>query len=83
MVNFGVPNMPDLASFSPTISSALTQPGEPVGKRVFARAASSRAVFWSPRRKPLLVAAYYVNPAVETAERSAVLAEVGRIAASA
>ena len=34
-----------------TMSSALTQPGEPTAKRVFAREASSRAVLLSPRRK--------------------------------
>ena len=32
-----------------TMSSAFTQPGEPTGKRVLARAASSRAVLTSPR----------------------------------
>src|SRR5919202_239575 len=39
-----------LASFGRyvAISSALTQPGEPVGSRVLARAASSRAVLKSP-----------------------------------
>ena len=31
------------------MSSALTQPGEPTGKRVLARAAISRAVLASPR----------------------------------
>src|SRR5438034_11091174 len=34
-----------------TMSSALTQPGVPIAKRVFARDASSRAVLLSPRRK--------------------------------
>src|ERR1700757_4560793 len=33
-----------------TISSALTHPGVPTAKRVFAREASSRAVLLSPRR---------------------------------
>ena len=32
-------------------SSALTQPGDPTGKRVLARVASSRAVLMSPRMK--------------------------------
>ena len=36
--------------FAATMSSALTQPGEPTGKRVLARAASSRAVLASPRK---------------------------------
>ena len=40
------------------------------------------AIFWPPQRKPLLVTAYYVNPAVSGEERATVLAEVGRIAAS-
>lgn len=40
------------------------------------------AVFWPPQRKPLLVTAYYVNPAASADQRRAVLAEVGRIAAS-
>ena len=34
-----------------TMSSALTQPGEPMGNRFLARAASSRAVLLSPRAK--------------------------------
>lgn len=38
------------------------------------------AVFWPPRRKPLLVAAYYVSPATSAGQRRAVLAEVGRLA---
>src|SRR5205085_8479888 len=49
MVNLLPLKNPALASFNPTMSSARTQPGDPVGKRVFARAASSRAVFMSPR----------------------------------
>src|ERR1700730_7981106 len=37
--------------FAVTISSALTHPGVPIAKRVFAREARSRAVLLSPRRK--------------------------------
>ena len=40
------------------------------------------AIIWPPQRKPLLVAAYYAAPALDDAGRNAVLAEVGRIAAS-
>ncbi len=40
------------------------------------------AILWPPRRKPLLVSAYYVNAATDGAQHGAVLAEVGRIAAS-
>jgi beta-lactamase class A len=40
------------------------------------------AILFPPARPPLLVAAYYVAPAAEATLRSAVLAEVGRIAAS-
>lgn len=40
------------------------------------------AVFWPPQRKPLLVTAYYVNPSASAEQRRAVLAAVGRIAAS-
>ena len=40
------------------------------------------AVFWPPQRKPLLVTAFYVNPAASAEQRRAVLAEVGRIAAT-
>ncbi len=40
------------------------------------------AVFWPPRRRPLLVTAYYAGSAADSQQRSAVLAEVGRIAAS-
>ena len=45
--------------------------------------ANDIAIFWPARRRPLLVTAYYVNPAASGAERGTVLAEVGRIAASA
>ena len=40
------------------------------------------AIIWPPRRKPLLVSAYYAGSHAEPAERKAVLAAVGRIAAS-
>lgn len=40
------------------------------------------AIIWPPRRKPLLVTAYYMNHTMESAGRKAVLAEVGRIAAT-
>jgi len=40
------------------------------------------AIFWPPQRKPLLVAAYLAGSTADAAGRSAVLAEVGRIAAS-
>ncbi|MGH8215274.1 MAG: class A beta-lactamase [Rhodanobacteraceae bacterium] len=40
------------------------------------------AIVWPPRRKPLLVAAYYMNRTTDPAGRKAVLAEVGRIVAS-
>lgn len=38
------------------------------------------AIVWPPNRKPLLIAAYYVNPDTDDAGRNRVLAEVGRIA---
>ncbi len=40
------------------------------------------AVFWPPQRKPILVTVYYAGSSAESKQRSAVLAEVGRIAAS-
>lgn len=40
------------------------------------------AIMWPPQRKPLLVTAYYADSTADQAERHAVLAEVGRIAAS-
>lgn len=40
------------------------------------------AIIWPPRRKPLLVTAYYAGSTAPVADRHAVLAEVGRIAAS-
>ena len=41
------------------------------------------AIVWPPQRKPLLIAAYYVNPSIDDTGRNSVLAEVGRIAAAA
>lgn len=41
------------------------------------------AIVWPPGRKPLLVAAYYMNRTTDPAGRKAVLAEVGRIVATA
>jgi len=40
------------------------------------------AILFPPSRPPLLVTAYYAAPAADAQQRSAVLAEVGRIAAS-
>jgi beta-lactamase class A len=40
------------------------------------------AIIWPPQRKPLLVAAYYSGSSADTDERHAVLAAVGRLAAS-
>src|SRR5690348_8434263 len=40
------------------------------------------AILWPPRRKPLLVTAYYDNPNADVAARKAVLAEAGRIVAT-
>lgn len=40
------------------------------------------AIVFPPHRPPLLVTAYYAAPAIDARERSAVLAEVGRIAAA-
>jgi beta-lactamase class A len=40
------------------------------------------AIIWPPLRKPLLVTAYYAGSHAEPAQRKAVLATVGRIAAS-
>lgn len=40
------------------------------------------AILFPPQRKPLLVTAYYAGSPADAATRSAVLAEVGRIAAS-
>ncbi|GGY19130.1 beta-lactamase [Rhodanobacter panaciterrae] len=40
------------------------------------------AIVWPPQRKPLLVTAYYAGSTAEADGRHAVLAEVGRIAAS-
>ena len=40
------------------------------------------AIIWPPQRKPILVAAYYMNHTTEPSTRRAVLAEVGHIVAS-
>ena len=40
------------------------------------------AILWPPKRKPLLVTAYYDNANADVAARKAVLAEVGRIVAT-
>ncbi|MEO9078594.1 MAG: class A beta-lactamase [Rhodanobacter sp.] len=40
------------------------------------------AIFWPPRRKPILVTVYYAGSSADGEQRSAVLADVGRIAAS-
>ena len=40
------------------------------------------AIVWPPKRPPLLIAAYYVNASADSATRHAVLASVGRIAAT-
>lgn len=40
------------------------------------------AIIWPPQRKPLLVTAYYAASSADAAGRDAVLAAVGRIAAS-
>ncbi len=41
------------------------------------------AVAWPPRRAPIIVTAYYTGSAASDDQRNAVLAEVGRLAASA
>ncbi len=40
------------------------------------------AILWPPRRQPILVTAYYAGSSADSKQRSAVLAAVGRIAAS-
>jgi beta-lactamase class A len=40
------------------------------------------AIIWPPQRKPLLVTAYYAASSADSTGHNAVLAEVGRIAAS-
>jgi beta-lactamase class A len=63
--------------------------GVPAGWRVGDKTGSGTqretndiAIIWPPQRKPLLVTAYYAGSVVDVDERHAVLAEVGRIAAS-
>lgn len=43
--------------------------------------ANDIAVLWPPDRAPIIVTAYCEIPAIEAAERNAVIAEIGRIAA--
>ncbi|ALK08297.1 class A beta-lactamase [Blastochloris viridis] len=45
--------------------------------------ANDVAVMWPPGRAPMVVTAYYVNPAGSADARNAVLAEVGRLVAAA
>lgn len=45
-------------------------------------ASNDIAIAWPPQREPWLIAAYYTTEKIDTAERKAVLAEVGRIVAS-
>jgi beta-lactamase class A len=40
------------------------------------------AILWPPRRQPILVTAYYAGSSADSEQRSAVLAAIGRIAAS-
>jgi beta-lactamase class A len=40
------------------------------------------AILWPPRRQPILVTAYYAGSSADSKQRSAVLAAVGRVAAS-
>ena len=59
--------------------------GWPIGDKTGSGAHGERndvAIIWPPNRKPLLIAAYYVNPNTDDAGRNRVLAEVGRIAAA-
>ncbi len=45
-------------------------------------ASNDVAIFWPPRRRPILVTARDVGSSADSKQPSAVLAEVGRIAAS-
>lgn len=71
-----------------TTGSKLLRAGLPVDWRVGDKTGSGNgatndvAIIWPPHRAPLLVAAYYDAPMADDAGRSAVLAEVGRIAAA-
>ncbi|RDS81740.1 class A beta-lactamase [Dyella monticola] len=66
----------------------LVRAGVPADWRIAEKTGSSTRqtndvlVMWPPRRKPLLVTAYYDNPAKDTQARSVVLAEAGRIIAA-
>lgn len=72
-----------------TTGSARLRAGMPAGWRVGDKTGSGGhavtndvAILWPPQRKPLLVTAYYAESAADADERNAVLAGVGRIAAS-
>ncbi|MHB1057320.1 MAG: class A beta-lactamase [Rhodanobacter sp.] len=72
-----------------TTGGARLRAGLPAGWRVGDKTGSGAhaatndvAIVWPPRRKPLLVTAYYAESAADADGRNAVLAEVGRIAAS-
>lgn len=54
--------------------------GEKTGTNTFQN--NDVAILWPPGRKPLLVAVYYENAAMDTDGRSAVLAAVGRVVAA-
>lgn len=80
-----------LATWLRATSTGLEQlrAGMPAGWRVGDKTGSGAqretndvAIIWPPQRKPLLVTAYYAGSTIEADERHAVLAEVGRIAAS-
>jgi len=80
-----------LATWLCATSTGLEQlrAGMPAGWRVGDKTGSGAqretndvAIIWPPQRKPLLVTAYYAGSTIEADERHAVLAEVGRIAAS-
>ncbi len=68
--------------------AARLRAGAPAGWRVGDKTGGGErnttndiAVFWPPGRAPVLVTAYYTDARAEAAERNAVLAAVGRIAA--
>jgi beta-lactamase class A len=68
-----------------TTGATLLRAGVPAGWRVGDKTGSSRvqrndvAIVWPPKRRPLLVAAYYENAAASGDDRAAVLARVGRL----
>jgi beta-lactamase class A len=72
-----------------TTGNARLRAGVPVGWTVGDKTGSGShretndvAILWPPRRQPLLVTAYYTGSSADDDGRNAVLAEVGRIAAS-